>query len=178
MEVYLVRHTETVCPKGICYGQSDVSIIEPYDAVFQSIIKQLPSDAILYSSPLQRCTLLANFIKENLGCISIKQDDRLMEMNFGDWEMTNWDVIDPDELNPWMANFVTIRVPNGESFTDLHTRVVDFIQSEFQNTHSKPVIIVAHAGVIRSFLCHISALPLKDAFKNKVDFGAVIKIEL
>jgi uncharacterized protein YggT (Ycf19 family) len=37
-----------------------------------------------------------------------------------------------------MADFVTIRVPNGESFTDLHSRVVDFIQSE-PNTHSKPV---------------------------------------
>jgi hypothetical protein len=36
-------------------------------------------------------------------------------------KMKNWDVIDPDELNPWMADFVTIRVPNGESFTDLHS---------------------------------------------------------
>ncbi|MFV8363512.1 alpha-ribazole phosphatase [Flavobacterium sp. ZT3P35] len=178
MEVYLVRHTETVCPKGICYGQSDMDIIEPYDAVFQSILNQLPQDANLYSSPLLRCVLLANYIKDNSEITAVNEDARLMEMNFGDWEMKNWDVIDPDELNSWMADFVTIRVPNGESFTDLHSRVVDFIQSEFQNTHSKPVIIVAHAGVIRSFLCHISALPLKDAFKNKVDFGAVIKIEL
>ncbi len=178
MEVYLVRHTETVCPKGICYGQSDVTIKEPYDAVFQNILKQLPLDGILYSSPLERCMLLANYLKENLNSASIKQDNRLMEMNFGDWEMKNWDVIDPDILNPWMADFVTIRVPNGESFTDLHGRVVNFIQSELHNTHSKPVIIVAHAGIIRSFLCQISALPLKDAFKNNVDFGAVIKIEL
>jgi alpha-ribazole phosphatase len=43
--------------------------------------------------------LLANYIKENLGWRH-KQDDRLMEMNFGDWEMKNWDVIDSDELNP------------------------------------------------------------------------------
>ena len=178
MEVYLVRHTETVCEKGICYGQSDVEIIEPYDAVFQSILNQLPKDANLYSSPLLRCVLLANYIKGNSEITAVNGDARLMEMNFGNWEMKNWDVIDPDELNPWMADFVTIRVPNGESFTDLHTRVVDFIQSELHSTHSKPVIIVAHAGIIRSFLCHISALPLRDAFKNKVDFGAVIKIEL
>jgi hypothetical protein len=33
------------------------------------------------------------------------------------------------------------------------------------------VIIVAHAGIIRSFYAITSALPLKDAFKkNKVDF--------
>ena len=178
MEVYLVRHTETVCEKGICYGQSDVKIMEPYDGVFQSVLNQLPQDATLYSSPLLRCVLLANYIKENSEITAVNEDSRLMEMNFGDWEMKNWDVISPDDFTPWMTDFVNVRVPNGESFTDLHDRVIDFITNELQATHSKPVIIVAHAGIIRSFLCKISDLPLKDAFQNKVDFGAVIKIEL
>lgn len=177
MEVYLVRHTETVCEKGVCYGQSDVEIMEPYDAFFQSIRKQLPQDAILYSSPLSRCVLLANYIKVNSEIAEVLQDSRLMEMNFGDWEMKKWDGIEPDELNLWMTDFVNIRVSNGESFTDLHDRVVDFINNEL-HTIPKPVIIVAHAGVIRSFLCKITDLPLEDAFANKVDFGAVIKIEL
>jgi alpha-ribazole phosphatase len=178
MEVYLVRHTETVCEKGICYGQSNVSIREPYDTIFCSIMSQLPQDAILYTSPLLRCVLLANYIKDNSQITTVNQDSRLMEMNFGDWEMKNWDVIEPEELNPWMIDFVNIRVLNGESFTDLHDRVIDFMHNELQSTNSKPVIIVAHAGVIRSFLCKISDLPLKDAFQNKVDFGAVIKIIL
>lgn len=178
MEVYLVRHTETVCEKGICYGQSDVKIMEPYDAVFQSVLNQLPKDAKLYSSPLLRCVLLANYIKDNLEITAVNEDSRLMEMNFGDWEMKNWDVIPPDDFTPWMNDFVNVQVPNGESFTDLHNRVIDFMQNELQTTNSKPVIIVAHAGVIRSFLCKISDLPLKEAFQNKVDFGAVIKIEL
>jgi alpha-ribazole phosphatase len=178
MEVYLVRHTETVCEKGICYGQSDVNIMEPYDAVFQSVLAQLPQDAILYSSPLLRCVLLANYIKDNSEITAVNEDFRLMEMNFGDWEMKNWDAIPPDDFAPWMTDFVNVRVPNGESFTDLHDRVIDFMHNELQTTDSKSVIIVAHAGVIRSFLCKISDLPLKDAFQNKVDFGAVIKIEL
>jgi alpha-ribazole phosphatase len=76
-----------------------------------------------------------------------------------------------------MADFVTIRVPNGESFTDLHSRVVDFIQSEFHNTHSKSDYCSSCRNN-EAFLCHISALPLKMPLKNKVDFGAVIKIEL
>lgn len=178
MEVYLVRHTETVCEKGICYGQSDVNIMEPYDVVFQLVLAQLPQDAILYSSPLLRCVLLANYIKDNSEISAVNEDSRLMEMNFGDWEMKNWDAIPPDDFTPWMTDFVNVRVPNGESFTDLHNRVIDFMHNELQHTNSKPVIIVAHAGVIRSFLCKISDLPLKDAFQNKVDFGAVIKIEL
>lgn len=173
MEVYLVRHTETVCEKGICYGQSDVRILEPYLEIFESIKNQIPDDVTVYSSPLFRCTELANYLSNE-----IIKDARLMEMNFGDWEMKNWDTIAPDDFAPWMNDFVNVTVPNGESFVDLYHRVDDFLENELQNNASKPVVIVAHAGVIRSVLCKISSLPLKDAFNNKVNFGSVIKIEL
>jgi alpha-ribazole phosphatase len=178
MEVYLVRHTETVCEKGICYGQSDVGIREPYDAVFESILNQLPQEAVLYSSPLQRCTILAKHILENTKIDSIIEDSRLMEMNFGDWELRSWDAIPQETLNPWMEDFVNVRVPNGESFVDLNDRVLDFLDNKLTREIKKPVIIVAHAGVIRSFLCKINDLSLKDAFQNKVNYGDVIKIEI
>ncbi|PWA09548.1 alpha-ribazole phosphatase [Flavobacterium laiguense] len=178
MEIYLVRHTETVCEKGICYGQSDVGIREPYDAVFECILNQLPQDAILYSSPLQRCTVLAKHILENTEIDFIIEDSRLKEMNFGDWELKSWDAIPQEALNPWMEDFVNVRVPNGESFVDLNDRVLDFLDNKLAREIKKPVIIVAHAGVIRSFLCKINDLPLKDAFQNKVNYGDVIKIEI
>ncbi|WP_413999079.1 alpha-ribazole phosphatase [Flavobacterium sp. W1B] len=173
MEVYLVRHTETVCEKGICYGQSDVSLLEPYSEQFEFIKNQIPAGAIVYSSPLSRCTALAGYLST-----SVITDSRLMEMNFGDWEMKNWDEIPPDDFTPWMTDFVNVAVPNGESFVDLHDRVNDFLENELQKSHNMPVVIVAHAGVIRSVLCKISNLPLKNAFQNKVDFGAVIKVVL
>ncbi len=74
MEVYLIRRTETVCEKGICYGQSDVGIRKPYNAVFESILRELPQDAVLYSSPLQRCVILAKHIRENSKIDSIIED--------------------------------------------------------------------------------------------------------
>ncbi|MBW4361256.1 alpha-ribazole phosphatase [Flavobacterium taihuense] len=178
MEVYLVRHTETVCEKGICYGQSDVGIREPYDAVFESILNQLPQEAILYSSPLQRCIILANHIKESTQIDSIIEDPRLMEMNFGDWELKSWNDIPREVLDPWMENFVSIAVPRGESFVDLDNRVREFLDIEISKTHAKPLIIVAHSGVIRSILCRINNIPLKDAFKTQLDYGTVIKIEM
>jgi alpha-ribazole phosphatase len=178
MEIYLVRHTETVCEKGICYGQSDVEIRVPYDTVFDTIISQLPKEALLYSSPLQRCVVLAKHIQENIQIESIIEDSRLMEMNFGDWELKNWNDIPQEVLNPWMTDFVNVRVPNGESFVDLHERVMDFLENEVSKETEKPLIIVAHAGVIRSVLCKINNLPLEQAFQSKLDFGAVVKIEL
>lgn len=173
MEVYLVRHTETVFEKGICYGQTDVALKEPYLEQFEYIKSQIPVDAIVYSSPLLRCVQLANYLAP-----SIITDSRLMEMNFGDWEMKKWDDIPEVDFTPWMTDFVNVAVPNGESFVDLHHRVSDFLTADFIKNTSKPIVLVTHAGVIRSILCTISNLPLKDAFTNKVDFGHVIKLEL
>ncbi|KQO32997.1 alpha-ribazole phosphatase [Flavobacterium sp. Leaf82] len=177
MEIYLVRHTETICEKGICYGQSDVGLAEPFETVFENIVLQLPHDAIVYSSPLKRCVILAQYIEKNTNAISLQKDARLMEMDFGDWEMKNWNDINPEKLNPWMEDFVNINASNGESFIELHQRVGDFF-SQFSKKTTTPIIIVAHAGVVRSILCHHTLLPLKDAFNNKVDFGQVIKIVL
>jgi alpha-ribazole phosphatase len=174
MEIYLVRHTETVCEKGICYGQADIGLLEPFTEQFEVIKKQIPEDAVIYSSPLQRCTVLANYLSD----ANYQTDSRLQEMNFGDWELKKWDDIPSEVINPWMNDFVNVKVPNGESFTELYTRVVDFSVTTLESDITKPIVLVTHAGVIRSFLCKIFDLPLKDAFQNKVDFGEVLKVEL
>ena len=173
MEVYLVRHTETVCPKGICYGQADVDLKEPFISDFETIKSQLPEKTVVYSSPLQRCMILADYLAPS----GFSTDKRLMEMNFGTWELKNWDDIPSGEIDPWMKDFVNVSVPDGESFTELHSRVLSFIDQELTD-QPVPVVIVAHAGVIRCFLCKQMNLDLKDAFLNKVDFGQVIKIIL
>ena len=177
MEIYLVRHTETVCEKGICYGQSDVNIAEPFELIFENIVNQLPSEALVFSSPLKRCVLLAKYIQDNIKILSYQEDKRLMEVNFGDWEMKNWNDILPEQLNPWMEDFVNVPATNGESFVELHKRVKDFLTDLSAKEINHPIVIVCHAGIIRSILCHQTDLPLKDAFQNKVDFGEVIKIE-
>lgn len=99
-----------------------------------------------------------------------------MEMHFGDWELQPWDAIAPEVLTPWMQDFVNVAVPNGESFIALHHRVLDFMKTELQANNTSPIVIVTHAGVIRSMLCQMTNLPLKDAFTNKVEFGQVIKL--
>ena len=171
MEIYLVRHTETACEKGICYGQSDVELKTPYELQFDQIKQQIPADAIVYSSPLLRCIQLAKYLSD-----SVITDSRLMEMHFGDWELKNWNTIPEADYTPWMNDFVNVAVPNGESFVDLHHRVMDFWTEKITQNKTEKIVLVTHAGVIRSILCKLTNLPLKDAFTNKVDFGAVIKI--
>jgi len=178
MEIYLVRHTETACEKGICYGQSDVDLAEPFDSIFENIVSQLPSEAIIFSSPLKRCVILAKYIQNNIKTIFYQEDKRLMEMDFGDWEMKNWNAILPEQLNPWMEDFVNVPASNGESFVVLHKRTEAFLSDLVLKEFKQPIVVVCHAGIIRSILCHHTSLPLKDAFQNKAGFGEVIKIEL
>ena len=173
MEIYLIRHTETVAPKGICYGQADVDIKEPYLEIFQEIKAQLPTDAIVHSSPVRRRKDMAEFFSD-----TIIFDKRLMEMNFGNWELQPWNDIPVEEIKPWMDNFVTIRVPNGESFEDLHERVGEFYSELLQKKEAK-VIIICHAGSIRSILSRYHKTNLVDAFSfYSINYGEVIKIIL
>ncbi|MCH4828803.1 MULTISPECIES: alpha-ribazole phosphatase [Flavobacterium] len=175
MQIYLVRHTETICPKGVCYGQSNVNLAPNFLEQFQEIKKKLPEKAFVYSSPLTRCLELAEY------CFSkqeITVDNRLKEMNFGKWELQKWDAIPEEELNPWMEDFVNISVPMGESFQVLYERVVEFWEIIQKMALEKPLVIFTHAGVIRSLICYLEKQPLKDAFNYKVDFGEVKKVSI
>ena len=128
-------------------------------------------DAI-YSSPAQRCTLLAQ--KFHASPIT---DKRLLEMNFGQWEGMTWDAIPSDLLMPWMEDFVQIAPPEGESLQIMYTRIAQFLDQLKQQNH-KQVLIVAHAGVIRCIWAYVTQIPLVNIFKIPVGYGEVLKINL
>lgn len=174
MELYLVRHTTPNIEKGICYGQSDLGITDSFPSEVYKIHNQIPIKEIskVYSSPLQRCKLLAQtFKKETIF------DDRLKELNFGDWELQPWDAIHSKELDPWMKDFVNIKTPNGESYVMLQQRMLDFFYSLDKTTNEKNVI-VSHAGPLRALLSHLQEVHLKDSFDIKIEYGQVIELDV
>jgi alpha-ribazole phosphatase len=174
MEVYLVRHTTPAVAKGVCYGQTDLDVTESFITEAAIIRQVLPNDIMhVYSSPLQRCTKLAAqlFPKH-----AIQLHNNLMEINCGQWEMQRWDDIPKEYINPWMDDFVNIRTPQGENYVDLFERVRNTFEGIIANP--LPAAIVAHGGVIRSILSHITNTPLIDSFKVfNLHYGCVVKIE-
>ncbi|RYF97545.1 MAG: alpha-ribazole phosphatase [Chitinophagaceae bacterium] len=125
MEIYLIRHTTPDVAKGICYGQTDLDIDKDlFEEELKIIQNKLPNDiSKVYSSPLRRCTVLAQHLFSNF-----ETDDRLMELNFGKWENKNWNDLDQTELNHWMADFVNVPASNGENYTQLYERNIQFIK--------------------------------------------------
>ena len=177
MEIYLVRHTPAIAAKGLCYGQTDLEIQEPYMELFETIKKNIEAKEFeLYSSPLRRCVQLAKFLSNQS---SFTINPNLMEVNFGDWENKPWNDIPQESTKLWMNDFVNIAPPNGESFKAMHERIKVFIETELlpKSKHNS-IVIVTHAGVIRSFLCYILDIPLSNAFKIPVEFSSVTKMNL
>jgi alpha-ribazole phosphatase len=75
-----------------------------------------------------------------------------------------WDVIDPDELNPWMADFVTIRVLM-ENHLPIYTVVLSILYKVNSKYAFETSDYCSSPGMSEAFLCHISALPLKMLLK-------------
>lgn len=173
MEVYLIRHTTPDIAAGRCYGQSDIPLKPTFPEEMKTVRKALPAAVeVIYSSPLSRCAMLAKALHP----AELVLDPRLMELDFGDWELQYWDNLPQEALNEWMEDFVHNSPPGGESMVELQNRVLAWWR-ELIFTNSKSVAVVTHAGVIRVLKAYLDDIPLQDAFsKIKVDYGAVISL--
>lgn len=173
MEVFIIRHTKVAVNKGICYGQTDVPLADSFQEELTVLKNQLPNDFDqVFSSPLLRCKALAETFSS-----TILYDDRLKEMNFGDWEMKSWNDIPNEEIQPWYDDFVSTETPDGDSFESLYFRCASFFD-ELRTKNYQKVLIVTHAGVVRSTWSYLLEISLKNTFKIPLDFGEVLHFHL
>jgi alpha-ribazole phosphatase len=177
MKILLVRHTHVEVGKSVCYGGSDVALRAEFEndlvETAQKAQLYLPHPKRVFSSPLSRCVLLTQRITD-----TYTTDDRLKEMSFGDWELRPWNEIARAELDPWMENFEHNRPPNGESFRDIQTRVLEFWEELMQQHPDDDLMVVTHGGVIRSLVCHLLQIPLTLAFRFELEWGGVTQISI
>ena len=149
MTLWLVRHAQPLINKGICYGQLDVPAdLQATQTCAKKLIKALPKGINVITSTLQRCELLAPELIGLQPDLMVKNDPKLQEMHFGQWEGRPWADIDKAELSAWTADFANYRAGGtGESVTQLMARVASAFD-ELDPT--KDTLWVTHAGVIRA----------------------------
>ncbi len=173
-DIYLVRHTPIYNPQKLCLGQSEIPLAENFTVDFDWIKDQLnlAANTVYISSPFRRCIKLADFLSEN----SFTQDLRLSDLNFGAWEMKEWVELPKAELTSWTDNFVTYRPPNGENFLDLQERAISFFEEQCERTNTPNIVVLTHAGFIRSLLSYVLEFPLEKIFNLQIDFSSISKI--
>lgn len=176
--IYLVRHGETVLHKGICIGQTDISLAEEGIAhISQKTLPQLlalqPENPRIIASPLQRTMQTAKILDNELK-VGIETEPALKEIDLGKWDglpfsyiQKNW----PGAYEQRGANFAHFRTPNGESFFDVQQRALEAVLPLC--TVPESLILVTHAGVIRTLLCAANQTPLQELFTYKPATGSI-----
>lgn len=176
MEIYLIRHTSVDVPAGVCYGQSDVPLRPTFEseaaACREQLLALMPFDAV-FTSPLSRCVRLATFC----GYPDAVREPRIMEINFGEWEMKRFDEIHDPRLQEWYADYLHVAATGGESFEMQFHRVSAFL-SELKQKPWQRVALFAHGGVLISAQIYAGIITPEEAFNALTPYGGIIRIEL
>lgn len=178
MNLYLIRHTKVNIEPGICYGQADVGVAPSFPDEKENIRGTLEGISFdeVFSSPLYRCKILAESLMQGK---KIVFDDRLKELNFGDWELKKWDEIyNSANGKIWMDDYQTLPTLNGESYPEMMDRISGFysglILKEYKN-----VAIFTHAGVVRILKSLIEKQPIEVVFRDfKPEYGSVTSFKI
>ena len=192
-KITFVRHTSVDVEPGICYGRTDVAVKPTFaeeaarvNSALQEATKRngRPFDAV-YRSPLTRCRLLA----EACGYPEAIPDERLYEMNFGEWEMQHYDDIKDPRLQQWFDDWENVSPPGGESFLDQQRRVASFLKEMQQlsandsttaNNEScgRNILVFTHAGVMMNAMLLCNLATPENVFELQPTYGSLLEINL
>ncbi len=177
----MIRHTSVGVPKGTCYGWTDVPVAATFEQEAAETKRNLEnmlngnSLDMVFSSPLTRARKLAAFC----GYDTPVTDDRLKEMNMGDWEMMRYDDIESKDpaILKWYNDYMNLAATNGESYRLLYQRVADFLDELRQKDYER-VAIFAHGGVLICAGVYARLFPEEECFSHLVPYGGIQLIEL
>ena len=158
--ILLARHGETEWNRDRRFqGQRDVPLSDTGREQAHVLAEQAAREerpiAALYTSPLSRAAETAKVVGERLG-LAPRADDRLKEVDVGDWEGRLKDDVEAEDPEAWAAFRAAgdeFRFPGGESFAEQQERVVAALVDVTQ-AHELPALLVCHRGVVRCALAH------------------------
>ncbi|WUR12533.1 histidine phosphatase family protein [[Empedobacter] haloabium] len=178
MKLILVRHPRPLAAPGICYGSTDLPVAEDELARVVTDLRPLLPAAPMFSSPLQRCALLARRLADH-----VTFDADLAEMDFGSWENRRWDDISRADVDAWAADLLHYRPGGGENVLAVARRVrraLDAIRARGTGN----AIVICHAGTIRLMTALATGQSLEQAAlaaaatPHQVPYGAAVPLTL
>ena len=176
MHLVLIRHTSVAVPRGVCYGQTDVALAESFPEEATAVKERLGGFAFdrIYSSPLSRCLRLARFCGYDHPII----DSRLIEMNFGEWEMKEYDRITDPRLQEWFDDYINVAATDGESVLDQRRRFLEFVNDVKKQHPDDTIAIFTHGGILINALVALKGKTYSEMYDAVPPYGAIIEIDI
>ncbi|MFL0196204.1 histidine phosphatase family protein [Clostridium sp. WILCCON 0269] len=172
VKLYLVRHGETIwnIERKMQGGMKDSPLTEKgieQANLLKNRVQDINFD-IIYSSPLERAVKTSRIVAAQRN-IPIIKDDRLMEIDIGEWGGLTKEQArekNPEQLDNFWTN-PKIYVPDtGESFAQVKTRVVSLIKEIISRYEGKSILIVTHTVVLRIMMAYFENRPLDELWEG------------
>ena len=169
--VLLVRHGQTPTTGKLLPGRAAglhlADAGHEQAAAVAARIAELRGVAAVYASPLERTRETAAPIGRALGQ-KVAVHKGLLECDFGDWTGAQLsDLMKKPEWATVQRAPSTFRFPNGESFTEMQTRMVSALDDIRSRHPGGTVVCVSHADPIKAAVAHAMGTHL-DLFQRIV----------
>ncbi|MES2102488.1 MAG: histidine phosphatase family protein [Pseudomonadota bacterium] len=105
---------------------------------------------------------------------SYRKDERLKEIDFGQWEGLTWNQIREADKSRYQlreTDSMSFTIPGGESYSMLCERLSDFLE-----TVTRDSVIVSHGGVCRAVLVLLAGVALSIAPKLDIPQNRVLML--
>lgn len=166
MDLLLIRHGVTEWNLQKRYlGHTDIGLAERELSKLNLLKRELKKQSFhpVFTSDLRRCKETIHYL--GIGT-QFKEDTRLREMNFGDWEGKTYEELKANlEYQNWLNDWENYTTPNGEPWTEFTSRLDSFFKDLIQygeteriNYTQQPIVIMTHGGVVRYFLWKFKAV--------------------
>jgi alpha-ribazole phosphatase len=177
--VDLMRHGEV--EGGSCFrGFTDDPLTKKGWLQMQTVSHGANPWQHIISSPLKRCSDFARHLSENFS-IPMTLDDRLKEMNFGDWEGRNAKDLmqsDAQALKNFWQNPDQHTAPNGETMSTFQRRVLEAWNEIADRHFSKQILIISHGGPIRTIIGTILRIPNQTLLNIELPLASINRVRI
>ncbi len=179
--LWLIRHLQIDDSPGQMIGWTDLPLSDPasadqYAAAYLPLIQR---GAVVYTSDLKRAVQTATPLAKALNC-PMETTDELREINFGRWEGLTWPEIekkDPAAYGRMMENWMTERMPGGESTADQMVRLQAFWERVRHLHTGQTIVVVGHGGSLRPLAGIILGQTVETVMAKALNRGNAIRIE-
>jgi alpha-ribazole phosphatase len=181
--LYLARHgvVENVDPPRF-YGMTDAPISAQGKKQIEVMAQWFVGKRIdrIYSSTLSRSVESAHIIAKalNKNVISV---EGLCEGNFGKWEGLTIEEVEkryPEDYKKWITNYVSFRLPNGESLELFQNRILSELKILLETNKNNHLVLALHGGVNRIILCWALGIDMTNFYRIDQDYGCLNIIDV
>jgi alpha-ribazole phosphatase/probable phosphoglycerate mutase len=175
----LLRHGEPVGGRRYRGQQDDPLSERGWQQMWYAVSAETPWEAII-SSPLRRCSEFAEKLSVRLS-LPLSIDERLKEVGFGTWEGQTADMLrqqDDQILRHFYHDPIQYRPQGAEPLERFSQRVEQGLQAAIESHRGRHILIIAHAGVIRSALSLILGLPLGNLYRLSIANASLSRLVL